>query len=253
MKPWLTIAAQPRVPRRVGVDHRLAQLDLLRAQVLQRGAAGLGGVRLVVLRDGDDVVVAGERPEAACRRARPASGGARVRSSANHRRHPLDPAVEIGEVDLRGHLAAFATPGRGGGRARPRAQPDLERPSTRVSWMPRVERRRREHVARADVEPEPWQGQMTTSSRSPPAASTPGACRCRRTRARRLRRGRGRRRGPRSRPAHRPVGGVPPRRPRPSARAARGAHAATRPMRSTCSTKASTSSRVRKLTMQGRT
>ena len=37
--------AQPRVRRRVGVDHRLPRLDLLRRQVLERRAAGLGASR----------------------------------------------------------------------------------------------------------------------------------------------------------------------------------------------------------------
>ena len=43
--------AQPRVGRRIGVDHRLPRLDLLRRQILQRRPAELRRVRLPVLRD----------------------------------------------------------------------------------------------------------------------------------------------------------------------------------------------------------
>ena len=64
-EPLVDERAQARVGGRVGVDHRLAHLDLLGGEVLQRRAAQLGRVRLPVLRHRDDVVVAREDPEAA--------------------------------------------------------------------------------------------------------------------------------------------------------------------------------------------
>ena len=61
--------AQLVVARRVHVDHRLARLDVLGLEVLQRRAADLGGEELDVAVDVADVLVAGHRPE-----ARPPSG-----------------------------------------------------------------------------------------------------------------------------------------------------------------------------------
>ena len=51
------------VARGVHVDHRLARLDLVGAQVLQRRPAGLGGEGLPVAVHGVDVVVARDAPE----------------------------------------------------------------------------------------------------------------------------------------------------------------------------------------------
>ena len=65
--------AQLVVARRVHVDHRLARLDLLLVEVLERGAADLGREGSHVAVDEADVLVAGDRPEAAGRRARRSS------------------------------------------------------------------------------------------------------------------------------------------------------------------------------------
>ena len=132
---------QAGVPGRVGVDHRLPQLELLRCQILQRGTPGLGRVRLVVLRRGDDVLVARERPEAAAlalvlpveRRVAAEKGEPVVRDA-------LDPPVEVGEVDVvecepleqragdGGPDGLRLLPALGGGRARRlrRCEADLE-------------------------------------------------------------------------------------------------------------------------------
>ncbi len=64
-EPLVDERPQPRVRGRVGIDHRLPGLDLLWRQILERRPAGLGGVRLPLLGHLDDVVVAGEHPEAA--------------------------------------------------------------------------------------------------------------------------------------------------------------------------------------------
>ena len=84
--------AQLVVARGVHVDHRLARLDLVGAQVLQRRPAGLGRERLPVAVHGVDVVVARDAPEAADRRPRagrtrgPRGAGARTSRAGRARR-----------------------------------------------------------------------------------------------------------------------------------------------------------------------
>ena len=81
-EPLVDERAQSGVGGRVGVEHRLPRLHLLRRQVLERRAPELGRVRLPVLRHLDDVVVARERPRSrgrpppAARRAAPRGAGA---------------------------------------------------------------------------------------------------------------------------------------------------------------------------------
>jgi hypothetical protein len=89
------------VARRVHVEHRLARLDLVGIQILQRRAAELGGVDAHVAVDLADVVVPRDRIEAGpvrlgvevdgvlmTQRAKPLVGNA------------VDERVVIGEVDL---------------------------------------------------------------------------------------------------------------------------------------------------------
>ena len=64
VKPLFTIARRRVCSRRVGVQHRLAGLDLVGVEVLERGGAGLRRERPPVLEHRDDVVVAGDAPEA---------------------------------------------------------------------------------------------------------------------------------------------------------------------------------------------
>ena len=57
--------AQLVVARRIHVDHRLARLDLIGIEILERGPAALGGEGAPVLGHRGDVGVGGDRPEAA--------------------------------------------------------------------------------------------------------------------------------------------------------------------------------------------
>ena len=57
-------AAKRAVTNTVGLEHRLAGLDLLVVELFEVDRAALAGERLGVTEHGDDVVVAGERPEA---------------------------------------------------------------------------------------------------------------------------------------------------------------------------------------------
>ena len=139
--------AHAGVRRRVGVDHRAPGLELLGGQVLQRRAAELRRERLPVLRDLKDVVVPGDRPEAAAvllgvpveRRVAPEQGEPVVRD-------PLLPDVEVREVDVVQHEAVE-------GRPRHRRPPDGDLGDV---VLPRVSRRLRERRRReADLERTP--------------------------------------------------------------------------------------------------
>ena len=208
--------AQARVGGRIGVEHRLPRLDLLRRQVLERRPTELGRVRLPVLRHLDDVVVAGEDPV-------PAAVGLGLpeeRRLAPQQRQPLVgnallPDVEVVEVDVVEHEArdggACRRRGPGdrlgdvvlplvdrlGGRRR-RRQPHLELAllDARLVDRQRLERGRAEDVAGAKVELRT----RDRGTRSPGRrarrrrASTPRGCRCPGTRPSRPRCGRGRRR-----------------------------------------------------------
>ena len=173
VKPLLTSARSRVCARRVGVEHRLARLDLLRRQVLERRPAELGRVRLPVLRHLDDVVVARERPRSRgrspppARRAAPRGGAASARRTAR----PLSQRVEIGEVDVVERRALRARGRRWSRRGRPsrrrgppaRAPPRRLRAAARAApgaRRPRFEPRRSgaarapagKHVAGAKIE-----------------------------------------------------------------------------------------------------
>ncbi len=93
--------AQLVVRRRVHVDHRLARLDLIGLEVLQRGAAALGGEGAPVLCDRGDVGVAGDRPEAtAIGLLLPVDRILAAQGREHLVRHALGEASVVGEIDL---------------------------------------------------------------------------------------------------------------------------------------------------------
>jgi hypothetical protein len=63
VKPLFTIARRLGVLGRVCVEHRLAGLDLVGVEVLERGRAGLRREGAPVLQHSHHVVVAGDAPE----------------------------------------------------------------------------------------------------------------------------------------------------------------------------------------------
>ena len=93
--------AHARVRGRVGVDHRAARRELLRRQILERGAAELRREGLPLLGDPHDVLVARDHPEARplvlglpVERCIPAEQGEPVVGDASL------PHVEVGQVDV---------------------------------------------------------------------------------------------------------------------------------------------------------
>src|SRR5262249_23269541 len=123
----------------------------------------LAGIRAVVLRSGDDVVVAAERPEAAAvRLVLPVKRRVTAEHGEPLVRDALDPALEVGEVDLIEAHAFDRRPPPGGGARyglRPdgavgRREADLERALVRANLVDRqrLEGGRREDVAGVEVE-----------------------------------------------------------------------------------------------------
>ncbi len=172
VKPLLTSAAHPRVRRRIRVEHRLPRLELLVGEVLERRPAELARERLPVLRDRDDVVVAGEGPEAvALDLGLPEHGRVAAQEGEPVVRHALLPRVEVGEVDVVERQALERRRGDGDRAGllvghvvvarvgcllgiRWRRQPHEERAGVlaRLVDRERLEGRRRQHVARPHVE-----------------------------------------------------------------------------------------------------
>ena len=164
--------AHPRVRRRIGVEHRLPRLELLVGQVLERRPAELARERLPVLRDRDDVVVAGEDPEAApVDLGLPEDRGVTAQEREPVVGHALLPGVEVGEVDVverqaverrrrdrdrarlrLGHVVVAGVRGLLG--VRRRREPHVERAGVlaRLVDRKRLEGGRGQHVARAYVE-----------------------------------------------------------------------------------------------------
>ena len=92
--------AQLVVARRVHVDHRLARLELLRVEVLERGPADLRRVDVDVAVDLADVGVAGDRVEARAVRLGVEEHRRLVAQRAEPLvRHRLEEGVVVGEVD----------------------------------------------------------------------------------------------------------------------------------------------------------
>jgi hypothetical protein len=166
VKPLLT---------RIRVQHRLPRLELLLGEVLEGRPAELARERLPVLRDRDDVVVAGERPEAvALDLGLPEHGHVAAQEGEPVVRHALLPRVEVGEVDVVERQALQRRRGDGDRAGllvahvvvacvgcllgiRWRCEPDEQRAGVlaRLVDRERLEGRRRQHVAGPHVELRP--------------------------------------------------------------------------------------------------
>ena len=197
--------AHARVRGRVGVDHRAARRELLRRQILERGAAELRREGLPLLGDPHDVLVARDHPEArplvlglpverciAAEQGEPVVGDAlaptRRGRSGRRRRARARRARGPGPSAPRTAVAATASPERAlAVRRRRRSEADEERPAVlaRLVDRQRLERGRCHHVAGADVELRPVAraDHHLAVELAPLRASTPRACTCRRTRA----------------------------------------------------------------------
>ena len=118
-------AAQGAVAFAVRLEHRLADLALLGVQLLEVGAAHLGGERCRVAGDPHDVGVPGDRPEAVvgCGLVVPVQRVAVPERVEEGPGPTLFEGVEVGEVDVhggRGHggLLAPVMPARSFGSER---------------------------------------------------------------------------------------------------------------------------------------
>ena len=196
--------AHPRVRRRVGVEHRLACLELLGRQVLERRPSELRRERLPVLRDLDDVVVARERPEALPSRSGCQNTGASrrrsasqsygtprsqtsrsARSTSSSERPSSDGPATVTERACRGDVVVARVRGLRPRPAAVKAGREARRLLARLVDRKRLERGRRQHVACADVELRAMtRADHDGPSARPPRASTPRGCTCRRTRPR---------------------------------------------------------------------
>ena len=101
-EPFRADLPQLGVPRRVGLEHRLTDLELLVVELLERDGPDLRRVRLPVHVDGGQVVVAGDRPEPLVGRALRMPDDRRIAAEVVEpfERDPIDVVVRVREVDL---------------------------------------------------------------------------------------------------------------------------------------------------------